>query len=69
MTHDDEQLRALVSRDIAELTLEGAARRYEVPSSTLARFAAGAGSRAGTVALIRARLEALAVCSLPPIMA
>lgn len=68
MVHDEE-LRAQVSKDIAELTLEGAARRYEVPSSTLARFAAGAGSRAGTVALIRARLQALAISSLPPVMA
>lgn len=69
MAHDDDELRAQVSRDIEERTLEGAARWYEIPASTLARFAAGAGSRAGTVALIRGRREALAVSSLPPIMA
>ena len=69
VAHDDDQLRDCISADIEALTLEGAARRYEMPASTLARFAAGAGSRAGTVALIRARREALAVCSLPPIMA
>ena len=69
MAHDDEALRAVVSAEIEQHTLEGAARRYGVPSSTLARFAAGAGSRAGTIELIRARHAALALSSLPPIMA
>lgn len=66
---DDDALRAQVSREIEALTLEGAARRYGVPASTLARFAAGSGSRAGTVALIRARSEALAISTVPPMLA
>lgn len=65
----DAELRAQVTHDIEQRTLEGAARWYGMPASTLARFAAGAGSRAGTVALIRAKRQALAISSLPDIMA
>ena len=69
MRDADAELRAQVTNDIEERTLEGAARWYGMPASTLARFAAGAGSRAGTVALIRAKRQALAISCLPSIVA
>ncbi len=68
MMISEHDLRAVVSADVAQRTLESVARAYGVPGSTLARFLAGS-CRAGTVALIRERQGALAISTNPELMA